>query len=232
MTNDFIICTFYTPSYRKYLPAWEQHARSTGYDYTARELPDRGKWSLNDCIKPEFIRDMLVEYPTKNVVWVDIDGKIQKKPTLFEGLSADEYDFAGYPYTLNEDEKRFVASKYAYKKLWNDRLIWGGTLWFGNTERALTLLNLWIESCDKDPHRYVGDQDNLNEVLDKYALTMGLRFYALPVLYALGASHSKRPEYEGYGKIEEGVIVHDFASNEVRRQEGMGGNKWERALRS
>jgi len=225
--SNFIICTFYTPSYKRYLPKWETHVKATGYDYTARELPDRGKWNLNDCLKPVFIRDMLVEYPDKNVAWVDIDGQVVKKPELFESINAD---MAGFPYELLPTERKFIESSYVYKKLWRDRLIWGGTLWFANNVTSLTLINLWIESCESDPNRYVGDQDNLNEVLDKYADEMGLRFYDLPVWYAFGREHSKKSDYIGYGKMDEAVIIHDFASRDARRHDKGMKSTWETRL--
>ena len=221
--SNFIICTFYTPSYSKYLAEWEKHVKATGYDYTARELPDRGKWSLNDCMKPMFIRDMLIEHPDKNIVWVDVDSSVVKKPVLFESLDCD---IAGYLATPMPSERKFINKQYKHKELWGGKFVLGGILYFAQTYNSISILNLWVESCNNDPNRFVGDQDNLNEILNNYAERIGLRFTQLPIEYSFCVPHAGCPEYAGYNKMNDAVILHDFASRDARRRDRGQKDTW------
>lgn len=210
MTGNFIICTFYTPGYSKYLDKWVSHLEKTGCEYTARELPDKGKWSLNDCMKPQFILDMMHEYPHRNIAWVDIDGTIIKPPTLFDEITTD---LAGYLDPVVPSTRKFIDDKYTYTPVWGGKLVWGGTLWFANNERTRKFVQLWIDSCNLDPHRYVGDQDNLNEMLDKHADKMGLTFTPLPATYAFYVPYGR---HEWYGKLDEAVILQEFTTKPDR----------------
>ena len=216
MKQNFVICTFYTPGYIQFLSAWENRVKATGYEYHIELMEDRGKWSLNDCIKPEFIKSMMLKYPDKNIVWVDIDGQIVKKPVLFESIGND-IDMAGHRLILAPYEWKYIQEKYTYQKMWGSRLVLGGTLMLGNTDRAHRLVDMWMESCQNDPDRQTGDQDNLNELLDKHAEGMELNFYELPYQYVYLNPSRDQITYEGYGKKDSAVILHNYTSPIMRR---------------
>ena len=220
MTNDFIICTFYTPDYQKYVKAWEESVNRFGYEYIIKKAQDKGKWNLNDSQKPNVIREVMRRNPTKNVLWVDVDAVIEKPLTVIHTLGEEGYDMAGRQEEISRSFRGWVERTYHYTKLWQDKFILGGTLWFANTPHAEVLLDLWVDATEADPHSFVGEQDTLNMVLDKHADDMGLRFKGLPFEYCYCKLHMDTEDrLESRSNRKDAVVVQDFASREARRND-------------
>lgn len=95
-------------------------------DCVIEPIEDRGAWELNCNQKPPFIRRMLIEWD-RPVLWIDADGEIMQRPSIFETVEAD-----------------FAVCKRKGKLGFGS-----GTLYF--TPRALLLVSLWCEYAARHP---------------------------------------------------------------------------------
>ena len=117
---------------------------------------DRGKWEHNCAIKPEFILEMLHQYPDETLIYIDADALIQRQPELFETFDGD------------------FACHYR-----NGELL-SGTLFFKSNAKTIELVRRWFEKQQEDPN--IWDQKVLQEVI-KDSQDLGLELRELPATY-------------------------------------------------
>lgn len=138
-----LFISFYTEgtAYEGEAMLLERSARDMGLDITIRPMPNLGKWELNCGQKPAFIKSMMAENPTRPVVWVDADARFRKRPVLFDTLDCD------------------FAAHWRY----GSELL-SGTMYFGPTDGALSILNRWTAAQSLMPMKW--DQQVLQGVID------------------------------------------------------------------
>jgi len=102
-----------------------------------------GSWENNTQIKASIILDAMKEFD-KPILWIDIDARIRGGLNYFNELSCD-------------------VCCYYLKTNWNHHELLSGTIYFGNTKKAKTILEKWIKLNNKNSE---WDQRNLQSVID------------------------------------------------------------------
>lgn len=108
--------------------------------------------------KPLYIRRKLAQHPGEDIVWIDADAVVRRRPELL--MNMDGNDLAAF-------SMRYMGD------------VWGGTLLFSHSEMAGRVLESWIQRCKERPDRL--DQINL-----KFAIHLdnpGARILHLPAEY-------------------------------------------------
>lgn len=112
-----------------------------GLPHDVRELPDAGQWEMNCSRKAAFIISMRQQHPGRSLVWLDADARVIRPPTLFDELTCD---FAAH---------------------WKDEIeLLSGTMFWGATDQAGELLELWMRDCGKSPTEW--DQKVLQRIIN------------------------------------------------------------------
>jgi hypothetical protein len=153
-----VIVNFYAGAgYEAEAREMEASARTFGLETDIRAVDDLGDWTLNCGIKPVFIRDRMLDYEGRPVVWLDADARVRKRPNLFFGQLCD---FAAH--------WRHGAE------------LLSGTMYFGATPLAWKLVTTWCEAQRKTPHEW--DQRVLQRVIES-GMVPGLDVKRLPATY-------------------------------------------------
>ena len=152
-TDSFIVCCFYTDSYRDHALSLKQSLDDFNLNYCFKEVEDAGYWEANTRIKPHFILECLESFPTKNILYLDADALVKKPLDYFNHITADVafYKTKGMP-GMSHD---YLAS----------------TMFFRNTPNTVTLVKQWIAE-QVDGKRTQVDQDSLDVAMDKLSDTL------------------------------------------------------------
>lgn len=153
-SNDsFIVCCFYTDSYRHHALSLKQSLDNFGLNYYFRQVEDAGYWEANTRIKPHFVLECLQRFPEKDVLYLDADAIVKKPLDYFNHINADVafYKTKGMP-GMSHD---YLAS----------------TMFFKNTTPTINLVKQWIEE-QVDGKRTQVDQDSLDEAMKKLENTL------------------------------------------------------------
>lgn len=175
--KETMFVTFYTPNYAKFLPQFKDYMDRYNRKYVAYAAPEKGNWHLNDAMKPSYILQALNEYPDYNVVWLDIDTHIHDDLPIFDNIKCD---IAAYRFQMYSKANQWMSKIYKYVTDW----AWSaGTIFFANNAKVKEFCRLWIEDCEKDPYKKVGDQANFNNTVFGYADKLGIVLVDLPSSY-------------------------------------------------
>ena len=142
-----IFVNFYTGDngYEKYSDKLIKSLKKFNLPYYILEINSKGhKWTQICQQKPYIIIDILNKYPNKNVVWVDADAIIEKKPEIFKKIPKGPKSF-GVHY--------IGGSEFA-----------SGTLFFKNNKISRNIINDWIKVNKKDSNAW--DQVTLGRVIN------------------------------------------------------------------
>ncbi len=161
----YVVCAFYTQSYREDALRLKESLEELGFDYYLRLYPDRESWERNTMIKPEFILACLEKFPDRDVVCLDADCVVRKPMPLFATLTTDLGIY-------------FITKTGRYKTRFLRPL--PGTLFVKNTETARSFLRHWRDAGNQDDSRLINDQDSFVQALQK---TTGLSLTLLPPAY-------------------------------------------------
>lgn len=130
--------------------------RALGLAHDVREIKSLGSWVKNGFACQLFLRDMHVEKPDADFLFLDVDAMVRSDPWPF--LSALECDVAGH---------------------WFDgRELLTGTLYLPAGQRRGELLDCWIARNERYPE--VWDQKNLQTLLEQDS---SFRVIKLPAEY-------------------------------------------------
>jgi hypothetical protein len=156
--NLFRIVSFHTDDalYTAAAAKLRASAEALSLPFHIEIVPAGRTWERTCSFKAKFIQDMWrgSDIP---IVWLDADATLNRFPALFSVINAD---FA------------------AYKRRWS---IKAGTLYFGKTELADTLLAGWVARCEADPDQW--DQISLDLAWAEIASRAPLRTVWLPETY-------------------------------------------------
>jgi len=159
--------------------------------YDVEKLPSRGDWYANTHQKPTFIKQMMIKYSQKSIVYVDVDAEFVAYPKLFDSLSVNLLD--------NVAVHVLDHSKYRRKTHAPEML--SGTVFLKNNQFTTAIVSEWIVECSKDPKLW--DQHALQTVLDKYGFTN------LPEGYTC--------IFDYMNSVKNKVIIHHQASRIAKR---------------
>lgn len=168
------IVTFYTPEYEREALQLIESCERHSIPIKAYPKPSKGSWVHNCTMKAEVILCALDEL-NAGVVWIDADGRLKNKPTVFESLP--KYDFGCYwiPNVWNQ-------AKNIQLKPWSrgNEALAGGTLYFNNTDISKELIRAWKKESEANPTRW--EQQSLQKVWEDFD-NKGLRTYNFPQSY-------------------------------------------------
>lgn len=152
-TDSFLVCCFYTDSYRDHALALKKSLDNFNLNYYFKEVEDAGYWEANTRIKPHFILECLQQFPDKNVLYLDADALVKKPLDYFNHISSDVafYKTKG----MAEMSHDYLAS----------------TMFFKNTANTVGLVKQWITE-QVDGKRTQVDQDSLDIAMDKLGDTI------------------------------------------------------------
>jgi hypothetical protein len=185
-----IFVTFATPDYAAESKRLIASFKRFGLEYFSESFMDTGRWVTNCGHKPIFLKEMMVKYPDRAVVWVDADAEVKKEPR--ELLTMPSWADVG-------------ACRYTWKKGRKTELL-SGTIYLKNNEIAHDVVDEWVKTQRRAPQLW--DQVTLDEVLRRLRHVL---FYALPVEYCF-ITDFHRDENPGI----EPVIEHYQKSREMR----------------
>lgn len=151
--DSFIVCCFYTDSYRSHALNLKESLDKFNLNYYFKEVEDAGYWEANTRIKPHFILECLKKFPNKNVLYLDADALVKKPLDYFNTINADVafYKTKGMP-GMSHD---YLAS----------------TMFFNNTANTMTLVEQWITE-QVDGKQTQVDQDSLDSAMQKLSDTL------------------------------------------------------------
>lgn len=152
-SDSFLVCCFYTDSYRDHALALKQSLEDFNVNYHFKEVEDAGYWEANTRTKPHFILECLQQFPDKDVLYLDADALVKKPLDYFNHIRADVafYKTKGMP-GMSHD---YLAS----------------TMFFKNTATTISLVQQWIAE-QVDGKRTQVDQDSLDTAMDKLGHTL------------------------------------------------------------
>lgn len=180
-----VICYYTQKSgYEKHVKRLITSCKKFNLPFSVDAIPSLGTWERNCCYKPKYILQKLLALQSP-VLWVDADGEIVKRPTLFENISSD------IALPIMEDLPEDHPSKMV-----------SGTIYVNHTTSAFDILRAWDVECEhllqSDPA--IWDQIALRNVLLKSQAN----------IYAL--SHAYYMIYDKREEGEEAFIIHYQAS--------------------
>ncbi|MBD7948632.1 MULTISPECIES: hypothetical protein [Psychrobacter] len=151
--DSFIVCCFYTDSYRSHALNLKQSLDEFNLNYYFKEVEDAGYWEANTRIKPHFILECLKKFPNKNILYLDADALVKKPLGYFNTITADVafYETKGLP-GMSHD---YLAS----------------TMFFSNTANTMVLVEQWITE-QVDGKQTQVDQDSLDVAMEKLGDTL------------------------------------------------------------
>jgi len=150
--NQFIVVGYYTIDtlYEKEAEVLRRSLVRHDVPHRIVGVPNQGSWALNTSYKPQFIEEMMEQYPELCIVYVDVDAEFLAYPTFFGIFSGDigVYEFPWTEYRLDDTRKELLS----------------GTLFFRNTEKVVEQVRRWGARCHQKPKTW--DQIHLAEVLE------------------------------------------------------------------
>ena len=151
--HQFIVCCFYTESYRDHALSLKHSLEQFGLNYYFKQVEDAGYWEANTRIKPHFVLECLQKFPNLDVLYLDADAIVKKPLDYFNTITADiaVYETKGLP------------------GMSHDYLT--GTIFFKNTPQTLVLVEQWITE-QVDGKQTQVDQDSLDEAMKKLKSTL------------------------------------------------------------
>ena len=182
-STTFIVCAMFTPDKPKLFQYADRLSRSCekyNLPFIVYKVP-----KIHKSITPEgqddlaftkanFIYFNLNRYPTKNILYLDVDVFLMEYPKTIREVSGDNYDFAIYNWLNDEHNEAYVPinrkleagniySGFYEFSHWigyqsSEQLICSGaTQFYRNSDNAKTLLNSWFNVIAGQPD-YADDE--------------------------------------------------------------------------
>ena len=179
---------------------WEEYCKKANVNYLAvnTEFP-RSDYQNAINGKPVFIKKALDAVKPRNVLYIDGDMWMLKYAHIFD---LENVDFMARGWNIDSR-----AREKALKQPFFDPYTFetsGGTMFFGNTQRARDLLDKWEEESNKQ----VGKADDriLSQVFTKESMAVDTNIVQLPIEYLWLTDN-----YKSYLKTPEDASSHESA---------------------
>ncbi len=156
-----------------------------------------GNWRANANYKGNLVLSALKRHPLVNIVWIDADAVILKRPDLFDDM---EYDIAVYfaEWPLGSGQKKCS----------------NGTIFFKNNSRVRAFVAEWARWSMANPGK--SQQDKFGEMLQVYkdGTAHGINWGELPPEYCMVVApdplHENMKKYiKKPGPIRDDVSIDD-----------------------
>lgn len=183
---NFILVAYYTLGsiYEKPAKALMDAAEELGVECVIKVIPDLGGWCQNTDFKPTLVKDVMLEFPDKNIVYTDADSMLHRYPVIFDCPDAD-----------------VIVRKQDFP--WRKNEFLSGTFFMRNNEQCRSLVDSWINKVKSgktvrtQPETW--EQYHLGRALEE----SGIKYAQLPHEY-IYFDHIAKAE----GKVENPVFTH------------------------
>jgi len=208
------------PKYRELAENMAATVRDFGLEVEIHERPHAGKpnlpshmnWVLNCAQCPSFILDMMKAHPGRDLIYLDADAEMRRRPAFYLDSPRD-YDFAA-GYLTNAFVKHELQSN---------------SLYFAATADARGLVTAWRDEQArrnarmlarefKHPFHEAWDQWVLQNVLDDFRVPGFVR-EELPATYIKIMPTPRGVEITPDVPLDEAVITQHQASREMRHRQ-------------
>jgi len=167
MNEKFVIVTFYTSKYERFVKPWMDSISEYGIMNIAYPKPDVDNWYLNVANKPRVVLESLDNVGGKDVVWCDVDAILMNEPVLMNSI---ETDIAGFRVKPIRTTRIYIDIHYFWK---NYDVIYTGTVYFKNNDKTRKLCKDWLKYLESDEWLarsisgvpMIGDQDSFNHLI-------------------------------------------------------------------
>jgi len=120
-----VICSFFTKEYAELAERMKNSALRFGYETDIQQIEKiNGSWLDTMYWRAEFVRQMLEKHG-RDVVWLDCDAVIEKRPELFDCFEGD-------------------FGIHIHDFPWNRRDHLGGTMYFSYNGKTMLFIDRWI----------------------------------------------------------------------------------------
>lgn len=147
---SFIVCGFYTDSYKNDIERLEISLKSFNMDYRFTHVEPGSCWEATTGLKPSVLKQCLLDNPGKDVLYIDADAFVRKEISNF-----DEY----------EGDIGIHFNESGGKK--SSHTIRTGTIFLRNNNRTQAFLDNWISKqalneryCDQDSFQLAYAEEN------------------------------------------------------------------------
>lgn len=152
-SKELLVIGYYTVNtpYAQEAKKTMQSCDKFGLDYHIVGVPNLGNWQANTRFKAKFVKQMLDEFPNRNLLYVDVDAIFRARPTLFMN---------DFPYDIGIRYQDFK---------WRKNECLSGTVFFANNSIVRKIVNEWIAINEKQgSDSKTLEQWNLGNIIDKY----------------------------------------------------------------
>lgn len=160
----YIACAYCTPDYLELAKHMRSSLEKFSIPLFLKEIADQGTWEKNTLIKPSIILECLNQHHDKDVLYIDTDAVMVKRPDLLDHITTDIA-----LYVNAHKGKRGLLSFRANS----------GTVFIRNTAMSRKFLQIWIDK-QASANRFTVDQDTLSQAI---AACSGLTITTLPKSY-------------------------------------------------
>lgn len=132
VTHEYpLIVSFFTQDweYPRHAAELKSDCERLGLDHCIEELPSKGRFTANCCMKPEFIRRKLIEMQ-RPVLWVDVDSRLRHLPEWFRGTDS-----------LYDLQARHTIPEHNRRTKWHVVV-----MWWNCTPAVIEFMDRWIEA--------------------------------------------------------------------------------------
>lgn len=197
---------------------WEEYCKKANVNYLAvnTEFP-RSDYQNAINGKPVFIKKALDAVKPRNVLYIDGDMWMLKYAHIFD---LENVDFMARGWNIDSRSKPKGLKEPFFDPYTFETS--GGTMFFGNTQRARDLLDKWEE----DSNKQIGKADDriLSQVFTKESMVIDTNIVQLPIEYLwltdLYKDHLKTPEDPS--SHESAVIEHYYCLTGEERAADQG----------
>ena len=163
-----IVISYFTRNtpYEKDAAHLKASCERVGLETSIEGIDSFGKWHEHVCYKPTFIHQKLKELK-RPLLWVDADGELVQKPTLFSTLDCD-----------------LALRRFDHFPTDHPCYLFASTIYLNYNPATLSLTQSWAEGChqalQETPDLEISDQVILQSLLAQSSI----RFQPLPPGYA------------------------------------------------
>jgi hypothetical protein len=160
---------------------WEAACRQNGCNFLSIEYPEfaePGGYQMAINAKPLFIEKALRLCGGKNVLYIDGDMYIRKKPTIFE-LTDVDFMARGWwmdPRSSYKMDESITYDPYTFETS-------GGTMFFSRSFESNMLLHTWIQESAKPYQQGKADDRILSLIFNTNKFLCNMKIIQLPIEY-------------------------------------------------
>lgn len=180
MKPNFVFVTYFWGGsrYKELANRWKDACKRNGVHCHVEEMQQfskKGMYQIGINYKPQFISKMLAMFPTKGVVYTDIDTVLCEYPKLFENPDAVDMMCINWNFDPAAIQNGCI-----------DPLVMetaGTIMYFNNTKHARKVLRLWQNALSLPEYLRCADDRVLAMTFHKHKLVMETRVQWLPLEY-------------------------------------------------